>query len=136
MEVESSESSSSSLQLEDLSLIPNYKLVDKKYYIKNRILGKGNFAETYLATYVSDESRPLACKMIVKAKAIERLQREVDPEGRKRYLIDALKNELMLWKALEHPHVVRFIDFSETSNNIYFFLEYCNGQDLDKLIKK
>jgi hypothetical protein len=27
--------------------IPNYKLVDNKYYIKTLKLGKGNFAETY-----------------------------------------------------------------------------------------
>lgn len=34
----------------------NFKMVDKKYYIKTEILGKGNFAETYLATRVEDET--------------------------------------------------------------------------------
>lgn len=66
---------------------------------------------------------------------MEKLRRAPDPEGRKRYIIDALKNEVQLWKELDHPNIVKFIDFSETPNNIYFFLEYCNGGDLDKLIK-
>jgi serine/threonine protein kinase len=31
---------------------------------------------------------------------------------------------------------VKFIDFSETPNNIYFFLEYCNNGDLEKKIRE
>lgn len=73
--------------------------------------------------------------MIAKQQIMEKLKRAPDPESRKRYIIDALKNEVQLWKELDHPHIVKFIDFSETPNNIYFFLEYCNGGDFDKLIK-
>jgi serine/threonine protein kinase len=36
----------------------------------------------------------------------------------------------------DHPNIVKFIDFSETQNNIYFFLEYCNQGDLEKLAKQ
>lgn len=32
---------------ETAATIPNYKMVDGKYYIKTAKLGKGNFAETY-----------------------------------------------------------------------------------------
>lgn len=32
---------------ETAATIPNYKMVDSKYYIKTLKLGKGNFAETY-----------------------------------------------------------------------------------------
>jgi len=66
---------------------------------------------------------------------MDRLKRVPNPEERKKYIIEALKNEVNLWKQLSHPNIVKFIDFSETSNNIYLFLEYCNGGDLDKLIK-
>ena len=31
---------------------------------------------------------------------------------------------------------MKFIDFSETQNNIYFFLEYCDSGDLEKDLKK
>lgn len=50
----------------DWKNVQNFKLIDKKYYMKNHILGKGNFAETYLATRVEDENQILACKMIAK----------------------------------------------------------------------
>jgi len=31
---------------------------------------------------------------------------------------------------------VKFYDFSETSNNIYLFLEFCGDGDIEKLLKK
>jgi len=30
---------------------------------------------------------------------------------------------------------VKFYDFSETPNNIYFFLEYCDSGDLEKKLR-
>ena len=47
-----------------------------------------------------------------------------------------MKNEVDLWKELDHPNIVRFIDFSETNNNIYLFLELCDGGTLQDKIKK
>lgn len=55
-----------STEEKDWKNVQNFKLIDKKYYIKNYVLGKGNFAETYLATRVEDENQILACKMITK----------------------------------------------------------------------
>jgi len=37
---------------------------------------------------------------------------------------------------LDHPNIVKFIEYSETTNNIYFFLEYCESGNLADLIKK
>jgi len=50
----------------DIDKIQNFKLVDQKYYIKNHKLGKGNFAETYLAVMKDNSDKLLACKMIAK----------------------------------------------------------------------
>lgn len=113
----------------------NFKLVDAKYYIKNFKLGKGNFAETYLATLKDDEKQLFACKMIEKRSIIEKLKNSSNPEQRKEYIINSLKNEYQLWKKLDHPNIVKFVDFSETNNNIYFFLEFCNEQDMEKKIR-
>lgn len=33
---------------EQAASLPNYKMVDQKYYIKTTKLGKGNHAETYI----------------------------------------------------------------------------------------
>ncbi|KRX08092.1 Protein kinase-like domain [Pseudocohnilembus persalinus] len=119
----------------DIEKIQNYKLVDQKYYIKNKVLGKGNFATTYLATLKDDQSQIYACKMIAKDSIIEKLKSASNPEQRKEYIIQSLKNEVKLWKQLDHDNIVRFIEFSETHNNIYFFLEYCDSGDLEKELK-
>lgn len=110
--------------------------MDQKYYLKNKRLGKGNFAETFLATLKDDETKIYACKMIAKNSIIEKLKNSKNQEQRKEYIINSLKNEVQLWKQLDHPNIVKFIDFSETPNNIYFFLEYCDSGDLEKELKR
>lgn len=35
---------------------------------------------------------------------------------------------------IAHPHIVKFEDLVESPNNIYFFMEYCSGGTLEKLI--
>jgi len=81
-----------------VSDIPNYKLVDQKYYIKNKLLGSGSFAETYLATLKENENILLACKMISKQSIIDKLVKTENPVARKEYIINSLKNEVQLWK--------------------------------------
>lgn len=44
------------------------------------------------------------------------------------YMLKSLKEEINNWKNLEHENIVRFLDFTETSNNLYFFLEYCDSE--------
>ena len=39
-------------------------------------------------------------------------------------------------KLLDSDHIVRMFDIAQTSNNLYLFLEYCNGGSLDQYIKK
>jgi serine/threonine protein kinase len=55
--------------------------------------------------------------------------------SKRRYSLYTLHSQVNLWKLFDHPNIVKFIDFSETQNNIYFFLEYCNQGDLEKLVK-
>ena len=61
-------------------------------------MGKGNFANTYLATLKEDQTQMLACKMIQKQDIIEKLKNSSNPEARKEYIINSLKNEVQLWK--------------------------------------
>jgi serine/threonine protein kinase len=113
----------------------NLKIVDGKYFIKDRKLGAGSFAVTYIT--VDGAGEVLACKMIEKKKMLAKITAEQkDGKKGKDYLIQQLKNEVKTWKQLTHPNIVRFIDFSETQNNIYFFLEYCEQGHLDDFIKR
>lgn len=60
--------------------------------------------------------------MISKKGLIEKINTSKNKALTKDYFISALKNEVSTWKSLKHPNIVEFKDFSETSNNIYFFL--------------
>ena len=44
----------------EVDKIANYKLVDQKYYIKNKILDSNHFAETWLAVLKDDSSKLFA----------------------------------------------------------------------------
>lgn len=54
------------------------------------------------------------------------IQMAENKEAKRSYVIGSIKNEVDTWKKLNHPNIVKFYDFSETSNNIYFFSEYCD----------
>ena len=91
------------------------KVVDGHYSIKDKKLGEGSFAKTYLSIDTKT-GKVLACKMIEKKNLSK------NKSLTKEYFINALKNEVKTWKAIHHSNIVEFIDFSETANNIYFFL--------------
>lgn len=50
------------------------KVVDSRYQIKARILGRGSYGEVYLC-YDTKDSNLKACKMISKQKIVQRINR-------------------------------------------------------------
>lgn len=52
---------------------------------------------------------------------IEKIKHAKHPSERKEYMIKQLKKEVEVWKVLDHPNILKFIDYSETPNNIYLF---------------
>ena len=97
------------------------KVVDGRYSVKDKMLGFGSFAKTYLAIDTT-KNKIIACKMIEKKHLIEKINLSTNKSLTKEYFINALKNEVKTWKHIQHSNIVDFIDFSETQNNIYFFL--------------
>lgn len=73
------------------STVPTLKVVDGKYQIKNKILGKGSFAHTYLAIN-SKTGEEIACKMISKKHLMEKINASKHKTLTKDYFITALKN--------------------------------------------
>jgi serine/threonine protein kinase len=39
-------------------------------------------------------------------------------------------------KVLDSEHIVKMFDIAQTPNNLYIFLEYCNGGSLDQYLQK
>lgn len=52
--------------------LSTYKIVDGKYLVKNKRIGEGSFAETYLAID-NTNGQELACKMISKKNLIDKI---------------------------------------------------------------
>ena len=67
------------------------KIVDGKYHVKTKELGKGSFAITYLAID-STNGQELACKMISKKNLIDKINASKHKALTKEYFIGALKN--------------------------------------------
>ena len=51
-------------------------------------------------------------------------------------LYDFIKNEIDILTKIDHPNVIKFIEILRTSNNFYLIYEYCNGGDLEHLLKR
>jgi serine/threonine protein kinase len=67
------------------------KVVDGKYNVKNKKLGEGSFAETYLAID-NLTGQELACKMISKKNLMEKINASKNKSLTRDYFITALKN--------------------------------------------
>lgn len=50
--------------------------------------------------------------------------------------IAVIEKEIDILLKLEHPNVIRLLDFKKTSNHYYLIFEYCEHGDLDNYIRK
>ncbi len=74
--------------------------------MKKKSIGSGSYGETYIATLMEDQAQVFACKMITKKSIMEKLQTSSNPEKRREYIITSLRNEVELWKKLDHFNIV------------------------------
>ncbi|CAH8560052.1 unnamed protein product [Schistosoma intercalatum] len=48
---------------------------------------------------------------------------------------DNLVSEISILKALEHPHIVRMLDFTWDASFVYIIMEFCGGGDLSRYLR-
>ena len=95
----------------------------EKIYIKTKLLGSGAFGEVWLVHH-KDLDRDFAMKMIKKRKN--------KPNDEKEIL-----NEIEILKKLDHPKILKVIDFFSTTKKYYIITEYCpEGELFNEIIKK
>jgi serine/threonine-protein kinase ULK/ATG1 len=93
------------------------------YQIKERI-GKGSFAEVYLGTNLVDGKR----------YAIKVISKELMNSEPK--LAAGLESEIRIMHEFIHPHIVRLHRYFSSEKNFFLVLDYCQGGDLSKFIRK
>ncbi|KAF6777667.1 hypothetical protein AHF37_03102 [Paragonimus kellicotti] len=86
-----------------------------------RKLGQGSYGEVYLVKKRGSEQL-VAVKCISKLKLSKRGE-------------DNLVSEIAILQKLEHPHIVRLLDFTWDSTKVYLYMEYCAGGDLSQFIR-
>ena len=88
-----------------------------KYNVVSYI-GKGAFAMVYKLSATKD-GEVYACKQIEKRRFIK--------DGA---LNNKVHNEILVMKDLEHPHIVKFIEYHETKVHIFIVMEFIGFGDL------
>jgi len=101
---------------------PCYKQIDKYYFDSEKPIGKGTYGTVYKAIDKTT-GLPYAVKVIPCSRLF----------GHKRQYGLFLR-EINILRQLEGDHIVQLLDVRRTTNNIYIFMEFCNGGDLKKRI--
>lgn len=88
------------------------------------MLGKGSFGEAFLIeTCTSTPATQAVCKLVHLAAMKQDEQREA-------------LNEVRVLSQLRHPNIVQYIGSFQADGHLHILMEYCNGGDVDQLIKK
>ena len=91
-------------------------------YIKTKMLGSGAFGEVWLAHH-KDLDRDFAMKIIKKRKSRRNDEKEI-------------LNEIEILKKLDHPKILKVVDFYSTLKKYYIITEYCHeGELFNEIIK-
>jgi serine/threonine protein kinase len=93
-----------------------------KYKI-HRLIGEGGMATVYEA-----EHEVLGLKVAIKV-----LKPELSSNDQIR---NRFKNEAKMMASLDHPNILKVIDFDEQVNQLSFIMELLDGEDLNQKIKK
>ncbi|POW08686.1 hypothetical protein PSTT_07358 [Puccinia striiformis] len=78
-------------------------------WVKGELIGKGSFGQVYLS------------------------DRECE---RQKSVVNALKSEIHLMRDLEHPNIVQYLGFEETTANLSIFLEYVSGGSIGRCLRR
>lgn len=102
-----------------------FKKINKYYFDPASPIGKGAFGTVYLAYDETNQDARLAVKRIKITDIID------DATEREMVL-----REIEVLRQIEGEHLVQLVDLYRTANNLYIFMEYCEGGDLDTKIEK
>lgn len=93
----------------------------KEYYIKEKVIGNGNFSEVYVATNKLD-----GVKYAVKV---------INKNNLEDYHRDMIRNEIAILKILDHEGIINFIESFHSLTNLYIVFNYIEGVELKELIR-
>ncbi len=104
----------------DLEVVKPLQFPD---YQVGALLGRGAVSEVYLAIH-QESLRPVALKTLQSSIAKQ-------PEAVQKFI-----RETEYTKALDHPQVIKLLDFNYAQEGVFYTTEYCEGGSLFMLMKQ
>lgn len=101
-------------------LAPHYNIDD---VMIDESLGEGAFGTVYRG-WLPSQAQPFAIKCISKQSVARRKMQK------------QLALEIAVHRSLRHPNIVRFYDFANDGESVYYFLEYASNGDLFTYMQK
>mgnify|MGYP002715251975 CR=1 FL=1 len=86
-------------------------------------VGKGSFAQVYLARHESTPRELVAIKSVIRSKLSDKL-------------FDNLEVEIAILKSVRHPAIVELKDCIYSDEHVHLIMQYCIGGDLSQYIKQ
>lgn len=103
-------------------IVSGNEINPEKIYLKTKVLGSGAFGEVWLVHH-KDLDRDFAMKIIKKRKHKSSDEKEI-------------LNEIEILKKLDHPKILKIVDFYSTLKKYYIITEYCpEGELFNEIIK-
>jgi mitogen-activated protein kinase kinase kinase len=99
-------------------------------WVKGDLIGRGTYGRVYLGLNATTGDM-MAVKQ-VELPATDRDRQDKRQAG----MIKALRDEIELLKNLEHPHIVQYLGWEESSEYISIFLEYVPGGSIASVYRK
>lgn len=112
---------------ERLTPITEGTLLCKGRYVLERKLGAGGQGSAFLAQSTTDETKVVLKEYI--------LPIYVDMKARKQAL-ERFEHEAKMLAALDHPSIVKLMDYFVDDHRAYLVLEYIDGDNLQQLVEK
>mgnify|MGYP001206508414 CR=1 FL=1 len=103
---------------------PQYKKIDRFYYDPAKPIKNGAFASVFKAYDESRDSMEVAVKVIPSSKLFENDE-----------INSMLIREIEILQQIKGKHIVELIDVRRSPNNLYLFMDYCDGGDLESFMK-
>ncbi|CAD8050508.1 unnamed protein product [Paramecium sonneborni] len=98
---------------------PPDKRISSYIFSLKAIIGKGSYGIVYLGKHE-------ATQKLVAIKVIDR----------RNFDFDIQNQEIAIMKQLNHPNIVKLVDFIISVNNLYIITEYCDGTDLKTYLQE
>src|SRR5207248_5981461 len=119
-------------------LLLNNCRLDKRYDI-SELLGRGSYAEIYLARDILASTQSPHSKVVIKALNVF-LQDDLD-DDLERTLVENFQNEAIALDRVRHPNVISRIGHGTARDLLgtvfhYIVLEYLSGGDLQNAVRK